>query len=146
MDDESEVEDGVEKLTYADSWDAINSYLSRTAVWELCSPVRRGGEAVEPVIGKRWRASSRLQRRKWRWKQIHDEERRSHDHRQSPTLCDFSASYGDDWRAFCVNMSKSNVCISVSVHKFSPYPFCYTTNLHTQQHSNRTISGLQNST
>lgn len=114
------VEDGVEKLTYADSWDAINSYLSRTAVWELCSPVRRGGEAVEPVIGKRWRASSGLQRRKWRWRKIHDEERQSHDHRESPTLCDFSASYGDDWRAFCINMSKSNVRISVRVHKFSP--------------------------
>lgn len=33
---------GVEKLAYADSCAGVNSYLSRTAAWELCSsPARR---------------------------------------------------------------------------------------------------------
>lgn len=42
MDDETEAANGVGKLTYADSCAAINSYLSRTGVWELCSsPVRK---------------------------------------------------------------------------------------------------------
>lgn len=37
----------MEKLAYADSQVAINSYLSRTGAWELSSsPVKRTGEAV----------------------------------------------------------------------------------------------------
>lgn len=36
----------VEKLAYADSWAAINSYLSGTGAWELCSSPVRGGEAA----------------------------------------------------------------------------------------------------
>ena len=45
MDDESKVRVGVEKLAYADSWAAINSYLSRTGAWELCSSPVRGEES-----------------------------------------------------------------------------------------------------
>lgn len=46
MAEETEVdqgcENGVGKLTYADSRAAINYYLSKTVVWELCSsPVRK---------------------------------------------------------------------------------------------------------
>lgn len=42
----------VEKLTYVDNADAINSYLSRTRVWELCSAMmENGGEEKDWRVG-----------------------------------------------------------------------------------------------
>lgn len=74
---EIDKESGVEKLAYADSCAAVNSYLSRTAAWELCSSPVRKEES-------KWASNRTEMKRKMR---------------ETHTVCEREVKEGRCWRA-----------------------------------------------